>query len=182
MQRLWPCRNSIGSSIVRMCSGRLRLIASMMAASVVDLPEPVGPGHQDEPAWLLELVERRRAELLQGPEFRRDHGRPRRATRAGSTRSRGSGRGPGSRREVELALDLEVLLLFAGEDPVKELLSLLRREGRVVLDAPPTSPRTRMTGGVPVVTWRSEAFRSTMCSSSSSIELASRITRTRHRH
>src|SRR5258708_1790968 len=37
------CRNSIGSSIVMMCSGRLELIRSSMAASVVDLPEPVTP-------------------------------------------------------------------------------------------------------------------------------------------
>ncbi len=34
---------SIGSSMVRMCSGRLRLIQPIIAASVVDLPEPVGP-------------------------------------------------------------------------------------------------------------------------------------------
>ena len=35
--------NSIGSSIVMMCSVRSELILSTMAASVVDLPEPVGP-------------------------------------------------------------------------------------------------------------------------------------------
>ena len=37
------CRNSIGSSMVRMCSARVSLIRSMMAASVDDLPDPVGP-------------------------------------------------------------------------------------------------------------------------------------------
>src|SRR5579875_2065117 len=42
-QRLWECRTSIGSSIVRMWSSRVRLISSMSAASVVVLPEPVGP-------------------------------------------------------------------------------------------------------------------------------------------
>ena len=36
-------RNSIGSSMVMMCPRRLRLILSIIAASVVDLPEPVGP-------------------------------------------------------------------------------------------------------------------------------------------
>ena len=37
------CRNSIGSSMVRMCSARVSLIRSMIAASVDDLPDPVGP-------------------------------------------------------------------------------------------------------------------------------------------
>ena len=40
---LCGCRNSIGSSMVRMCSARVSLIRSMIAASVDDLPEPVGP-------------------------------------------------------------------------------------------------------------------------------------------
>ncbi len=43
MHFLWRCRNSIGSSIVRMCSWRVSLIRSIIAASEVDLPEPVGP-------------------------------------------------------------------------------------------------------------------------------------------
>src|SRR5438270_13711748 len=40
---LWLCRNSMGSSIVIMCSSRSLLILSSMAAKVVDLPDPVGP-------------------------------------------------------------------------------------------------------------------------------------------
>ncbi len=43
IERLCRCTNSIGSSIVRMWTSRLRLISSTIAASVVDLPEPVGP-------------------------------------------------------------------------------------------------------------------------------------------
>ena len=43
MHFLWRWTNSIGSSIVMMCSARVSLIKSMSAASVVDLPEPVGP-------------------------------------------------------------------------------------------------------------------------------------------
>ena len=39
----WECRYSIGSSMVMMCTGFSRLTLSSMAASVVDLPEPVGP-------------------------------------------------------------------------------------------------------------------------------------------
>ena len=42
-QPLWWCRYSIGSSIVTMWSFRSLLILSIIVASVVDLPEPVGP-------------------------------------------------------------------------------------------------------------------------------------------
>ena len=38
-----PCRYSIGSSMVTMCSLRSWLILSSIAASVVVLPDPVGP-------------------------------------------------------------------------------------------------------------------------------------------
>ena len=40
---MWWWRYSIGSSIVRMCAGFDRLMRSIIAASVVDLPLPVGP-------------------------------------------------------------------------------------------------------------------------------------------
>jgi hypothetical protein len=53
MQRLWVWRNSIGSSIVTMCFGCSRLILSSMVASVVDLPEPVGPVTRTRPRGLL---------------------------------------------------------------------------------------------------------------------------------
>ena len=43
MQFWWRCTNSIGSSTVMMCPRRSLLILSIIAASVVDLPEPVGP-------------------------------------------------------------------------------------------------------------------------------------------
>ena len=42
-QRLDSCTNSIGSSMVMIWSGRLSLQWLTMPASVVDLPEPVGP-------------------------------------------------------------------------------------------------------------------------------------------
>ena len=42
-ERLSRCRNSIGSSIVTMCFEWKRLIWSIIAASVEDLPEPVVP-------------------------------------------------------------------------------------------------------------------------------------------
>ena len=42
-ERLSRCRYSIGSSIVTMCLERVWLMWSTIAASVVDLPEPVTP-------------------------------------------------------------------------------------------------------------------------------------------
>ena len=38
-------------------------------------------------------------------------------------------------REVELALELELLLLLARKDPVEQLLRVLGREGVIVMDA-----------------------------------------------
>jgi hypothetical protein len=52
-QFLWGCRYSIGSSIVMMCSCRSVLILSMIEASVVDLPEPVGPVTRTSPRGFL---------------------------------------------------------------------------------------------------------------------------------
>ena len=43
------CSSSIGSSIVTMCLASRRLISSTMAASVVVLPEPVGPPTSTRP-------------------------------------------------------------------------------------------------------------------------------------
>ena len=42
-ERLSLCTNSIGSSIVTMCLAIVVLMWSIIAASVVDLPEPVVP-------------------------------------------------------------------------------------------------------------------------------------------
>ena len=56
MQLLCSCMNSIGSSIVMMCSSRVSLISSISEASVVDLPEPVGPVTSTRPRGLLAKV------------------------------------------------------------------------------------------------------------------------------
>src|SRR3984893_7668872 len=50
------CTNSIGSSIVRMWSWRSLLILSIMAASVVDLSEPVGPVSSTRPRGLSQSL------------------------------------------------------------------------------------------------------------------------------
>ena len=52
-QPLCSCTNSIGSSTVTMCSCRSRLILSIMAASVVLLPLPVGPVTRTSPRGRL---------------------------------------------------------------------------------------------------------------------------------
>ncbi len=52
MHFLCEWRNSIGSSIVRMCSSRSALIKSIIEARVVDLPEPVGPVSSTKPRGL----------------------------------------------------------------------------------------------------------------------------------
>ena len=53
MHFLCECRNSIGSSMVRMWSSRVSLISLMIDASVVDLPEPVGPVTSTMPRGFL---------------------------------------------------------------------------------------------------------------------------------
>ena len=50
---LCGCRYSIGSSMVMMCSWRSELILSIIAASEVVLPEPVGPVTSTMPRGLL---------------------------------------------------------------------------------------------------------------------------------
>jgi hypothetical protein len=50
------CRYSIGSSTVSMCSWRSELILSSIAASVVDLPEPVGPVTSTSPRGLSQIA------------------------------------------------------------------------------------------------------------------------------
>ena len=49
-------RNSIGSSIVTTWHGRVRAMSWMIAASVVDLPEPVVPVTSTKPGGRLENV------------------------------------------------------------------------------------------------------------------------------
>ena len=58
---------SIGSSIVRMCSWRSALILSIIAASVVDLPLPVGPVTSTRPRGRSASVaeDRRQAEVAE---------------------------------------------------------------------------------------------------------------------
>src|SRR6267378_3748737 len=51
------CRNSMGSSMVIKCSARLALMRSIIAASVVDLPEPVVPVTSTNPRCSSQILE-----------------------------------------------------------------------------------------------------------------------------
>ena len=87
------------------------------------MPEPVGPGDEDEAARLhRELAQRRREpELLERPQLLGDvpeRGRERVALEVDvHAEAREAGNAVG---EVELAVDLEVLLLLGREDAVEE--------------------------------------------------------------
>ena len=50
---LFECRNSIGSSIVMMWSEEFSLRKLIIAASVVDLPEPVAPTISSMPRFII---------------------------------------------------------------------------------------------------------------------------------
>ena len=53
----------MGSSMVMMWSCRVSLISSMMAARVVDLPEPVGPVRRMKPRGFWQNVVQRRGQV-----------------------------------------------------------------------------------------------------------------------
>ena len=137
MQLLCMWRNSIGSSIVRMCSSRSSLMMSSIAASEVDLPEPVGPVTSTKPTRLAgELLEHPRqaqrvelGDLVGDPaEGRADRAALEEAVDAEAGHARD---GVG---EVELLLGLEPLALVVVEEAVDRVAGLLRRER-------PDSPR-----------------------------------------
>jgi len=71
---LCGCTNSIGSSIVMMCSERSLLILSIIAASVVDLPEPVGPVTRIQPLGAIGQLphDRREIQLVEGANLEGD--------------------------------------------------------------------------------------------------------------
>ena len=138
MHRLWRCTNSIGSSIVRMWSVRLRLTSSIIAASVVDLPEPVGPVTSTSPRGCIASAAsvERQAELLERLQLLRDDaegGAERAALEVDVDAEAGEA---GNRvRGVDLALDLELLLLLGREHAVEQLLRDVRGQRRNALEA-----------------------------------------------
>ena len=124
---------------------RLSLISSIIAASVVDLPEPVGPRDEDEAARLhRQLGERgRKIQLLERLQLLRDDpegGADRLAlevdvdAKACESRHRV--------RHVDLTLDLELLLLLRREDAVEQLLRVVGRQGQIALKPLELAPET----------------------------------------
>ena len=129
-------------------------------------------GDEDEPARLVgEVVEpRRHPELLERLDRLRDQpegGADARALEVGvDAEAREAGNRVG---EVELPLRLEELLLLGRADPVDERPRVVRSELRE-LRSRSSRPLIRITGGEPAARWRSDALRSTITASSSSIE------------
>ena len=69
------CTNSIGSSIVMMCRQRFEIdVVGIIAARVVDLPLPVGPGDDDEAlVQMTKLLQRLgQLEVLERHDLRRN--------------------------------------------------------------------------------------------------------------
>ena len=151
----------------------MRLISSIIAASVVDLPEPVGPVTSTRPRGRSgELVQAvGQPELLERADLVRDQ-----AERGADgvaleehvdAEARDAGDGV---RDVDLPLDLEPLLLLGREDPVEQLAGVVGGQRRRDPRAAGSRPCTRTAGEAPTLRWRSEAPHSSMLPSSSSIE------------
>ena len=116
---------SIGSSIVRMCSWRSELILSIIAASVVDLPLPVGPVTSTRPRGRSASVgqHRRQAELAEGADLFRDEpvDGADRAALVEDVAAEARADRLDAEREVELHRLFEALLLRVGEHAVDQL-------------------------------------------------------------
>ena len=122
------CRYSIGSSMVMMWSRCSELILSMMLASVVLLPEPVGPVTSTRPRGLLAISAQigRQAQLLEGQDLEGDLAEGA-GHRAALHEDVGAEAGDVAQREgeVELVLLLELGALLLGEHLVAELLGVV---------------------------------------------------------
>ena len=132
MHFLWPWRNSIGSSTVMMCSSRVSLISSIIAASEVDLPEPVGPVTSTRPrgfsvkSWTVGGRPRSSIDDDVGGD-QAEGGADRRALEVGvDAEARVAGDRVG---EVDLPVGLQALALVVGEDRVDDLARVGRASG-----------------------------------------------------
>ena len=134
-----------------MCSERVLLTWSISAASVVDLPEPVGPVTSTSPRALsascLEVLGK--AELGERLDLGRDHAE-RRAERGALEEDVDAEAADAGDRvgHVDVAARLEHLLLLGREDPVEQVARVLGREHLVVVErlelAAPANHRLRL--------------------------------------
>ena len=119
----------------------------MIDASVVDLPEPVGPVTSTRPRGFFVRSCRLggRPELLERLDVRRDRAeRGREALPLVERVDAEAGEAADAVREVELAAQLQVLLLLGRRDPVDQLPDQIRVEHRELveeLDVPPAANR-----------------------------------------
>ena len=121
--------------MVIMCSSRSLLILSSMAASVVDLPEPVGPVTSTRPRGLSHKVRTmagrpESVEALDFPGNRAKHGGDGAALMEDVAAE--TSQALQAEREVELEIFLQAMLLHVGEHAVGERLGVGRRERRHV--------------------------------------------------
>ncbi len=139
--------------MVRMWSSRVVLISSIIAASVVDLPEPVGPVTSTMPRGQRGHLpdHRRHSELLQGLGLARDD------AQCGADRAPlqisvdAHPRGARNREaEIDLALVLELLALRVAHDRVDDL-ARVRTPSTGKPSSASSRPRTLMWGGAPAV-------------------------------
>ena len=161
MQRLCECRNSIGSSIVMMCSSRVSLISLISEASVVDLPEPVGPVTSTIPRGFLANAadDRRQAERLDRHRLGRDQAEGGADGAALEVGVDAVAADAGDRvGEVELPVGLEALALRRVEDRVDELARVGRRQRRHGRRSGPASRARAAWAATPAVMCRSDAL------------------------
>ena len=124
---------SIGSSIVRMWSFRSMLILSIIAASVVDLPLPVGPVTRTRPRGFSASVDStignpsspKRADFFRNQSVDR-------ADRAALVEhvAAEAGQAFDTKRKIELQRLFEALFLAVGQHAVDKLLGVRRRHFR----------------------------------------------------
>ena len=158
--------NSIGSSTVTMWSARVRLTRSISAASVVDLPEPVGPVTRTRPrgSWakcatlsgtpssascLISVGMRRNAAPTTAALLVDVH------AETGVRRDR--------EREVELELALELVRCRSIEQAVERGLGALVIPDGGGARGGSSAPSIRTIGDAPTVTCRSDARWLTTC-------------------
>ena len=125
----------MGSSIVIMCSSRSVLILSSMAASVVDLPEPVGPVTSTSPRGLSHMPfttvrQAQRVETLDLPWNGPEH----RAHRAALIEhvAAEARQVLQAERKVQLQIFFEAVLLRVGQHAVRQRLGVRCRQRRHV--------------------------------------------------
>ena len=141
-----------------MCSWRSSLIRSIIAASVVDLPEPVGPVTSTKPrGFLVNSSSTGGRPSCSSAGISLGIRRKAAPTRGALEVGVDAEAGPAGDRvgEVDLPLVLQPLPLVVGEDRVDDLARVLRGQRRVVerVQLPVLADHRRE----PAVRWRSEA-------------------------